>query len=225
MIYQTLYTLLFLAGFLSLIFLCEFLYKRFNLKAEITRKFAHIISSLFSLIFLFTFQSFWYVIILGISFFLILFIGKHFNIFKSIDSVERKTAGSYLLPISICLLFLFSKENNNNLFFTLPILVLGISDPLASIFGTIYRNRTKKIVLFKKEFDKTYIGSIVFSISTFIISIVVLNLYSFSGRELVLLSIGITAVATLIEILSSNGIDNITVPHTVLLILFLIENY
>jgi len=165
------------------------------------------------------------VIILGISFFFILFIGKRFNIFKSIDSVERKTAGSFLLPISICLLFLFSRENNNNLFFVLPILILGVSDPLASIFGTIYRDRTKKIVLFKKEFDKTYIGSIVFSISSFIISIVVLHLYSFSGRELVLLSISITAVATLIEILSSNGIDNITVPHSVLLILFLIEYY
>ena len=113
MIHQALYTFIFLLVFLGLIFLCELLYKRFNLKAEITRKLAHIISSLFSLVFLLTFQSYWYVIILGISFFIILFLGQYFNVFKSIESLERKTAGSYLLPISICLLFFFSRESNN----------------------------------------------------------------------------------------------------------------
>ncbi len=224
MINQTLFTIAFIVGFLSLIYFCEFIFKKFSLKAEITRKFAHIFSSLISLLFLFTFQSFWYVIILGVAFFFILRIGKHFNTFKSIDSVKRKTAGSYLLPISICLLFIWSRLNHNDLFFILPILILGISDPLASIFGTLYKNRTKKIVLFKYEFDKTYMGSAIFSISTFIISIIVLQSYQFIGSQLILLSLFIAFVSTFVEILSSNGFDNITVPHAVLLILYSISN-
>ncbi len=224
MTYQLLYTLAFAIGFLGLIFFSEFLYSKFDIQAEITRKLAHITSTLFSLVFLTTFQSYWYVVILGIIFFLLLYIGKKFNIFKSIFSVRRSTAGSYLLPISICLLFIISKENNNNLLFVLPILTLGISDPLAGIFGTVYKKRTRKIVLLKHEFYKTIIGSSVFLLSSFSMSIVVLAFFAFTGIQLILLSLCIAILATFIELISSNGLDNITVPLSVCLVLYLISN-
>lgn len=67
------------------------------------------------------------------------FIGKYRNAFKSIDSVKRKTGGSYLLPVSICILFYFSNTQSNTLIFVLPLLILGISDPLAGTFGMMYR--------------------------------------------------------------------------------------
>ena len=218
---QIIYTFVFLIIFLSLLFFTEFLYKRFNLQAEITRKFAHIVSTLFSLVFLVFFQSFWYVLLLGFVFFSILFTGKYFNFFKSIESVQRKTAGSYLLPVSIGFLFFFSKLANQNLYFILPILILGICDPLAGILGTIYKDRTKKIVLFNHVFNKTILGSSVFFISAFIISFLVLKFFSNSTIHLGLLSLGLASVVTIVEVLSSNGLDNITVPQTTLLILYL----
>ncbi len=221
MIEQLLYTILFIVVFLFLIFICEFLYRKFNLKAEITRKIAHISASLFSLVFLYTFQSYLYVIILGTLFFLLLFIGKRYQFFKSIDAVQRKTAGSYLLPVSICLLFVISKESGNQLFFVLPILVLSLSDPLASIAGTAYKHRTRNIQIFNRKLDKTYLGSMVFAAFTLIITLIVLFLYNFSGIHLVGLSIIIALSATVVEMFSCNGLDNLTVPHFILLLLYL----
>jgi phytol kinase len=224
MSYQILYTVVFTAGFIGLILFSELLYAKYNVQAEITRKLAHIASALFSLVFLSIFQSYWYVVILGVIFFLLLFVGKRFNIFKSIYAVERKIGGSYLLPVSICLLFIISKINNNNLLFVLPILTLAISDPLAGIFGTVYKHKTRKIVLLNKEFDKTIIGSSVFFISTLILSIIVLPFYTFPISQAIIISIVLSVLATFVEIISINGSDNLTVPLLICLILFLISN-
>lgn len=217
---ELLYSLFFATGFIGLLAFTEFLYKRYNVPAEITRKIAHIISCLFSLVFLLVFQSYWYVIIVGGFFFLLLFIGKRFNIFKSIYSVKRKTSGSYLLPVSICMLFFISKESNNPLLFILPLLTLGISDPLAAIFGILFQSKTRRIVLLNRAYDKTFLGSSVFFISTFFISILVLPFFSFTGIQLVLWALFLAAFAAFIEIISLNGTDNITVPLAICLVLY-----
>ncbi len=219
---QWLYTLAFAAAFLGLVLFIEYLYTRFEIKAEFTRKTAHIAATIFSLLFLTTFQSYEYVIILGVIFFLLLFVGKKLNLFKSIYSVDRKTSGSYMLPIAICLLFVIAKENDNNLLFVLPLLTLGVSDPLAGIVGTIYKGHSKKIVLANHKFDKTIIGSTVFLLSTLILSVIVLSFFSFSGNQLLLLSLSLAIIATLIEMISINGFDNLTVPLTMCLILWLV---
>lgn len=221
MIEQLLYTLLFIIVFLLLIFICELLYRKFELEAETTRKIAHIFSSLFSLAFLYIFQSYVYVIILGIVFFLLLFVGKYYHFFKSIEAVQRKTAGSYLLPVSICMLFVVSKVSANQLFFVLPILVLGLSDPLASIMGTTFIHRTKNIYILNWELNKTYLGSTVFAVTTLSISFIVLFIYNFSGVQLIELSLFVTFAATIAEMLSYNGYDNITVPFFIVLVLYL----
>jgi dolichol kinase len=220
---QNLFVIIFFVVFLSVILLSEYLYKRFALQPEYTRKIIHVISTLFSLAFLVVFQSYVYVLLLGLTFFLILFIGKHFNVFKSIDTVERKTVGSYLLPISICLLFFLARENNNKLYFILPVLILGISDPLAGIFGTVYKNKTRKIIIFKYQFDKTILGSGVFLISTCIITFIILKLFFYTNIQLYFLSLIIVCGATIVEIISSRGTDNITVPLTVFMILYLMR--
>jgi dolichol kinase len=157
---------------------------------------------------------------LGIALSLLLYLGKRYNSFNSIDSVERKTSGSFLLPISISILFILSKVGENDLYFVLPILILGISDPLAGMMGNF---SNKKIVFMKKEFDKTYLGSLVFFLSSFIIVIIVLSYYSYEVINLILISILISILATLTEFLSSKGFDNLFVPHVVLLILYIVE--
>jgi len=205
---------LFVVVFLCLIFICELLYRKFQLKAETTRKIAHTLSSLFSLAFLYTFQSYTYVIILGIVFFLLLSVGKRYQFFKSIDAVQRKTAGSYLLPVSICSLFVISKESGNQLLFVLPILVLGISDPLASIIGTTYKRRTRNIRILNQKLEKTYLGSAVFAASTLSIAMIVLPLYNYSGASLIGLSLLIGFFATMLK--CSVTMDMIILPFHIL---------
>jgi len=211
---QILFSLAFIIGFLLILAFCELLFKQFGTPVEYTRKLAHFLSSMFSLGFLVIFHSYSYVAILGSVLFVLLFVGKYFNLFKSIDSVNRKTAGSYLLPISIGLMFFLYKENNNKLLFILPILLLGISDPLAGIIGTLFHYKTKKIKIFTHHFDKTILGSSAFWSSSFIITMVVLKYFSYNGFQLIVLSFSLACITTVVEIFSSNGTDNITIPLT-----------
>jgi len=142
-------------------------------------------------------------------------------LFRSIEEVERKTLGSVLFPISVTILFISSKENANNLYYILPVLILSLSDPIASIIGIKY-NKTSEIVFLKHKFNKTYIGSFAFFLSALVISIVVLSFYSFAITHIILISAIIAFVATIVELLSSKGFDNLTVPLFVLLILYLL---
>ena len=222
MIPQLLYTVAFSTGFFGLIFISEMLYNRFEIRAEITRKTAHIAACLFSLVFLMTFQSYWYVVILGVIFFLLLFIGKKLNAFKSIYAVKRKTAGSYLLPIAVCSLFIISKEMSNSLLFVLPVLILGISDPLAGIFGTVYEHKTRHIVFFQHEMGKTVLGSSVFFITALLISLLVLTFYSFPIGQVLLFSLCLAVITTFVEMISTQGLDNLTAPMAACLVLFLL---
>ncbi len=216
---QLTFTFVYILGFISLIVICELLHKKLNIHSEYTRKLGHSASTLVCLFFPVIFQSYSYVVILGVFSFVLLFSGKYLKLFKSIDSVDRKTEGSYLLPVSICSLFIFSGEDT--LLFILPILVLGISDPLAGIFGRIYKAKTKNVILFNHKFEKTLLGSIVFSISAFLISIISLHLFLYNGNKLFLLSLFIAFITTLVEIISPNGSDNITVPYSVSFFLYI----
>ncbi|RLD54524.1 MAG: hypothetical protein DRJ05_14490 [Bacteroidetes bacterium] len=221
--FQIITTVLFLIGFVAIIVLTEYLHKRFSLNPEHTRKIAHVMASLSSLVFVYAFDSYWYVFIIGFIFFVTLLVGKYNNAFKSIDSVKRKTSGSYLLPISICVLFYFSNTQGNNLIFVLPLLILGISDPLAATFGMMYRANTRKIIILNYTFDKTVLGSMVFFISTLFISIITLHLFGYQTREVFIISLAIAVANTLIELVSSKGIDNLSVPLMTMAILILTQ--
>jgi dolichol kinase len=219
--YQLIFTILFLIGFITILFFAEFLYKKIEVKSEYTRKFAHVFATLSSLSFVLIFQSHWYVLFLGLTFFFILYIGKKNNKFKSIDSVERKTGGSYLLPIAIYIMFYISDIFDTTLYFILPILILGISDPLAGIFGTHFKQKTRNIKIGKYLFNKTIIGSTAFFISTFLLTLITLYFFGFSIQNILILAILISLIDTFVEIISSKGIDNITVPLITFLTLFL----
>lgn len=217
--FQLFYTFAYIIGFIGLLAVCELLHNKLKIQAEYTRKIGHTGSSLLTLFFPLVFQSYGYVLAIGVFSFALLFIGKYLNYFKSIDSVKRKTGGSYLLPISICSVFLVSQ--GNKLFFILPILVLSISDSLAGVSGTLFKEKAKKIRLFKHEFNKSIIGTVVFSISAFILSVIVLHMFQFSGVRLIVLSLSISSVSAFIEIISPKGTDNITVPYIILALLYL----
>ena len=90
MIGQIIITFLLFCGFMGIIFLSEFIHKKYDLPTETTRKMAHIVATLSCLILLFTIDSHWYILVLGILFFLLLYIGKKIGLFKSIENVDRK---------------------------------------------------------------------------------------------------------------------------------------
>lgn len=221
MIFQILITFLLFFGFIGIIALSEYIYKRFNFPAEVTRKGAHLTATLSSLIIVIFIESHWYILGLGIFFFTLLFIGRKLGVFNSIDAVNRKTGGSYLLPISIYTAFLVAELLNQTLYFVLPVLLLAICDSLAGFAGIRYKKKTTNISIFSLDLEKTYLGSGVFFLSSFLISGTVLYFYQYTGFHWILWTLIIALFTTLIEMLSSRGLDNLTIPWMTILLIWL----
>ena len=220
--YELIYMGLLMVGLLLILWLSEYLYNKRQIPTEYTRKIAHILGSLSSLIFIYIFDSYWYVIGIGIFFFLLLFFGKRRKAINSIDAVERKTSGSFLLPIAIGGLFVAAKVEGNNLLYVLPVLILGISDPLAGIIGTYFHKKTNNIQLWGKPLQKTYLGSMAFFSSAALLSMWALSLYGLFFAQAAADAIIIATISTFVEMISTNGFDNILVPFAVFFtILFL----
>jgi dolichol kinase len=209
---QMLYCFLFLSYFSLIIILCELLHRR-GVAVEYTRKLAHALATLSCLFATSCFSSHWYVSGLIIATFSILYIGCQKKLFPSINSVSRKTCGAYMLPVSIGLVYYLSLYLKNELFFILPVVILAISDSLACILG---RNYKSKIIVA----NKTLIGSIVFFLSTFILSSFILW-FSLEEIRSIGIALGVSVIATGVELISPNGSDNLTIPLLVIASLLL----
>lgn len=213
-------TFIFLVALTLLLVFTELVYRRLGVKGEITRKFAHFTATLSTVTFPYIFNDHWYVLTLAIIFFVLLYISRNGVQLKSIHDIERISIGSYLLPVSIYLTFFISFKLGEKLFFILPMLILAICDPIAGILGLEVQKFNHKIKLFGWKLNKSYLGSGSFFVSAFIISIIaiyfnrmVLDLKTFW------LALGIAVVATLAELFSWRGSDNLFIPMSVLLIL------
>ncbi|RIH65798.1 phosphatidate cytidylyltransferase [Mariniphaga sediminis] len=213
-------TFIFLIAITFLLVFNELVYRRLGLKGEITRKFAHFTATLSTITFPYLFNDHWYVLVLASIFFIVLFISRHGTQLKSIHDIDRKSAGSYLLPLSIYLTFLISIKLDNKFLYILPILILAICDPMAGILGINLKNYNHKIQVLGYKTRKTWLGSGSFLMSSFIISLIALYFYRMVfDLKTFWLALGIAVVGTLIELFSGRGTDNLFVPLSVLLML------
>ncbi|MBW6479416.1 MAG: hypothetical protein K0B37_08315 [Bacteroidales bacterium] len=222
MINQIALTFIFLVAITLLLVFTEMIYRRLEIKGEITRKFAHFTATLSTITFPYLFEDHWYVLFLAIVFFLILYISRNGVQLKSIHDIKRISIGSYLLPVSIYLTFLISLKLEEKLLFILPILILAICDPMAGILGLEVHKYNHKIRIFGWKLKKTWLGSGSFLVSSFMISIIALYF-----NRMVLdvktfwLALGIAVIATLAELISWRGSDNLFIPMSVLIVLVL----
>ena len=213
---------IFLIAFLLLLTFNEMVYRRLGLKGEITRKFAHFTATLSTITFPYLFNDHWYVLALAIIFFVLLFISRNTTHLKSIHDINRISIGSYLLPVAIYLTFLVSNLMNDKFLFILPILVLAVCDPVAGILGINLQEFNDKIRIFNRELEKTWLGSLSFLVSCFIISIIALYFNQMNlSLKIFWLSMIIAVVGTIAEMFSWKGSDNLFIPMSVLLVLVL----
>lgn len=212
----------YLVGIALLLAFNELNYRRLGVKGEITRKFAHFTSTLATVPFPYIFTSHWYVLILATLFFAALFFTQHSKQLKSIHDIERKSIGSYLLPLSIYVTFLVSCLLKDKFLFILPMLILSICDPMAAILGINIKKNNGRINLFGTKLNKTWLGSGAFFITSFVISLIALY---FHGELFVLktfwFALAIAGAGTLAELFSWRGSDNLSIPLSVILILVL----
>lgn len=218
----TLSVVYFLAIILLLAF-NELNYRRMKVKGEITRKFAHFTATVAVVPFPYIFSSHWYVLILALVFFAALFVTQYAKQLKSIHDIERKSVGSYLLPLSIYITFLMSNLLDNKFIYILPMLILGICDPMAAIVGMNMKRNNHKIVIFGIDTGKSIYGSGSFMITAFMISLIALyfhrGAFDFTTFWVALV---VAIVSTLSELFSWRGSDNLTIPVGTALILLLV---
>lgn len=212
----------YLVGISLLLIFNELNYRRLNVNGEYTRKFAHFSATLAVVPFPYIFTSHWYVLVLASLFFVTLFITQKIKQLKSIHDIQRKSMGSYLLPVSIYITFLISDLSDNKFIFIVSMLILAISDPMASILGINILKYNGKIKVFGHKLAKTYLGSGAFLASSFIISVIAFYFHFkvFDLKTFWLASI-IAITGTLAEMISWRGSDNLSIPLSIVLVLAL----
>ena len=201
------------------------LFLGFKLDPEISRKIAHTFSCLASLMFPLFLDSSVLVGALGVLFTLIMLFAKRRNLLTSIDSVNRKSIGSVLLPFSIAMAFMISKSFNDSRIFYLPVTILAISDPLAGLTPFIFR-KTSRLKIFNLQLNKSIEGTLLFFFSSLVISF--FSLYSsheHSNISIIIIGSVIAVLTTVTEALSSKGWDNLTIVLVALLTYISLTNF
>ncbi|MDD3711635.1 MAG: hypothetical protein PHP37_03495 [Patescibacteria group bacterium] len=129
---------------------------------------------------------------------------KIFNLFKIINKVNRISWGEIFYPLGVMLSAIFFLPDRV-LSFQFGILVLGLSDALANIFGSLFGSFRIKVFGGVKSLE----GSLVFFLTTFIL---LLLLNGCCGGPLIFSYLLITLILTIIEFSLFFGLDNLFLP-------------
>ena len=214
------WALLILFALVILLFLAisSFLYKKKYFSATLSRIFVHFTIGIMCGLSPFIFESNLVPSILGLSFvFINIFFHKH-KLFESIHSEDRITYGTIYFPLSYFILsFLFWEISE---YFSISYFILAVADPLAAIIGRAFP--LMKINLLGD--DKSLGGTLsMFFASIFIIYFCSIILpFSIKGEDkcifyFVLFS---SINATLAELISFKGSDNLSIPLISLLSMY-----
>jgi phytol kinase len=205
-------------AYLVLFGICEILYHKFDWNAENTRKVAHAGSGTMALSFPAFFESFGYVAALCAAFLGILFLTKQMRLLRSIHGIARVSYGSSMFPIVVAVCFWFYSQDHNLAKFYLPVLIMALADPIACLVG-------RRFPIVKIWGKKTLGGSTGFFLTAFSICgafYVLIALHKPTAIPFAL-CFTISLVATVAEMVSNKGFDNLTIPLSVLGVLAFFE--
>ncbi|MBI1305164.1 MAG: phosphatidate cytidylyltransferase [Bacteroidetes bacterium] len=208
--------------YLALFAIAELLYHKLKVTAEHTRKIVHVFSGLIALSFPVFIDSIPLVGVLCGGFLLILIWSMRFDKLHSIHKVDRKTYGSILFPIVVFACYIIANQLEDRLYFYMPLIILAVCDPLAALVG-------KKFPIGKFSIGgsvKTVMGSAVFILSAFLITMFLSSITWYDMNEITTFTALAVAVATgIAEGVTHRGYDNISVPLTAVLVLYLINHF
>lgn len=201
--------------FLFLILLTAmFLTKHHKLNDEESRKFIHILASNWWFIAMFYFESVLIATIIPLVFILINYFSYKYNLIKAIEREVNNHPGSIYYSISLFILVLVTFGLlENPVIGAIGIMIMGYADGLAALIGK--RFGKKKIYHYK-----TVIGTLTMFIVSFIVSLSFLLIYH--PRQFLINSLILSLIATILELFSLDGIDNLTVPLTTSFIYYLL---
>ncbi len=210
---------LFLVYSLALLFvmlIAELAYKVLKLDSEWTRKIAHIGSGIVALSYPLFIQNHLVVLALTISFTIILYISKKFELFSSIFSVDRHSYGELFFVWSSWLLFWLYQYTGNPLYFYLPFGVVVFADPAAALVGKAFPVKKYRLLGHQKSIG----GSLAFFAVSFILAYF-LAIHYLAETNVFLFSLTQALILTLVEAVSHKGWDNFTIPLVSVILIYI----
>jgi len=186
--------------------------KKTKIKDEIIRKIVHILATNWWIIMILYLKDPLFALIgpLIFVFFNSLFVfypslGKSFGCTK-----KSRNFGLVYYPFSFVLLIIFSYLGNLEIYSaTIGVFCMGYGDGFAAIFGTLFGK--KKIPL--PTGGKTYLGSLVMLVVCFLSCYFIFSFMTDLNIKMIILSsLLVSVAASLIEVLTPLGLDNISVP-------------
>lgn len=137
------------------------------------------------------------------------------NLVKSMGNKKMNRMGTVYYPVSLLLAVIYAFVLDDKIIPGIGILILGYGDGLAAVIGNKYKS--KVIVDFK-----TVYGTLTMFIASFVVSFVMLLIFkNISIPYALLISLVLALFATVFELFSPYGLDNLTVPIGVMAILAL----
>ncbi|MDY0294820.1 MAG: hypothetical protein RBQ71_03330 [Acholeplasmataceae bacterium] len=185
---------------------------------EGARKFIHIGVSnwwILAMIFFVDEHAVWYAVIAPFTFIVLNYLSYRLNILKAMERGGKGNLGTVYFPISLLILVILTFGVTQNPWIgAVGILVMGYGDGLAAVIGTAYGKH-------KLAFGKSIEGSLTMFIVSFII-VFGISLFLTSIISAVFIALGVAIVATVVELLTPKGLDNLSVPLSSSLIFYLL---
>ena len=218
MIYE-LHKIIGVLGIFSILFAySEWIYQQLQIRVEYTRKLVHVLTGIIALSFPIVFDKFSTVMTLCLIFVILLVYIERRKLLGSITDIKRQSSGSIYFPIAVVLCFGFYALTGKLVYYLIPLSLLTFCDPLAAIIGQSVPSR-------KFHFgnnQKSIAGVIAYCVSSII---VITTVFMFLKLPVSIAAVLIIMTMTcLAEILSQRGADNIFIPLSASLSLFLLNH-
>lgn len=190
---------------------------------EVSRKFIHIMLGNWWFIAMCFFTNVWFAIFVPTTFVIINYISYKKDLIKVMEREEQDGLGTVYYAIALLILVIVSFGiYDEPLLGLIPNLVMAYGDGFAAVFGKLIKSKKYKL----SETKKSFAGSL----TMFIISLLLITGYLilkhgeifWQTGHWIMISVMMAFVATAIEAMSGKGIDNISVPLSVLIMLILI---
>lgn len=194
------YRALIVVGSLVLFYISlEIVQRRWHLRAESTRKFAHVVSGLVAAAALYWVPYQEYLIVL--TFFTVVFcVARWRHALRSINLENRVTFGEVLFPVA--LLMVVAMFYSDKFIATSSLLVMALADPAAALAGDAAGLQRK-----------TWAGSLAFFCVAWFVLMVVAATYGWAiSWSLAAAMAAVAAAGAAAEYISPYGLDNLTVP-------------
>ncbi|MEB3278873.1 MAG: SEC59/DGK1/VTE5 family protein [Lyngbya sp.] len=190
-------------------------------EAEVSRKVVHIGTGNVILLAWWLNIPAWIGISAGVISGIIALISYKFPILPSINSVGRKSLGTFFYAVSIGVLIGCFWTINQPQYAVLGVLIMTWGDGLAAVIGQNFGRHRYQIGGIQKSWE----GSLTMCLVSFIISNLILFAVQGNIWQTWVISGIVAVVATAMEAFSKLGIDNLTVPLSSAALAFFLNQY